>query len=375
MKRIIFSGLALALVMSGGMALAQNNSGYTDDVYYNASKASNAAEQQADTDAAYDDSVGQNYQDSDYANEDDNQYIDYNDDDSYAGRIRRFYYPMASVGYWGGVYSPFWMNPYPSYGWGNGWYSPGFSMSFGWSPYWASSWFFGWGGYYGGYYSSFYNPYFYNPYYGYGGGYGYWNGYNDGWHNGRNNGYAGRYNYGPRGVRSSNGVRGIGNYGQNSRTTPLSRTANTVRPQRATVTPTNNLGNVERLGNRQVVDNNVRLGNTRVYNNNMPSNSSSRQAVEMNRGNASLSSSNAEVQTSRKAFRFNRSDNNVRSSTEQQTYRSYSPPARSSESSSERSYTPPARSYSPPARSSAPSRSYSAPSRSSSSSSSRSMRR
>lgn len=361
MKRIIFSGLALAFIMSGGTTSAQNNAGsYTDDVYYNASKASDVAGQQADeqddTDAAYyDSSAGQNYQDSDYADENDNQYIDYSDDD-YSSRIRRFYYPMAGAGYWGGVYNPFWMNSYyPSYGWGSGWYSPGFSMSFGWNPFWGNSW-------YGGY-GYAYSP-FYNPYYGYGWGAGYWNGYNDGW---QNNGYAGRYNYRPRGLRQSTGVRGIGNYGRNSRTTPLTRSSNTVRPERASVT-TNRLSGMENVRNRQVVNNDVHLGNTRVYNNNMSGNGN-RPVVEMNRDNTRA---NTEVQTSRKSFRFSPRNNNSRSvSSDRETYRSYSPPARSSEPSSRSSYTPePSRSYS------APSRSYSAPSRGSSGGgSSRSMRR
>ncbi|HET8573244.1 MAG TPA: hypothetical protein VFL76_05170 [Edaphocola sp.] len=375
MKRIIFSGLALTFILSGGIVLAQNNAnGYTDDVYYNGSKASDAAEQQAvdepdqndDTDAAYYNSTGQNYQDSDYANNDD-QYIDYDDDDSYAGRIRRFYYPMASVGYWGSVYAPLWMSPYyPYYGWGSGWYGPGFSLSFGWNPFWADNWYYGGGGWYG-YYSPFYNPYF-----GYGGGY--WNGYYDGWYNGHHNGYAGRYNYAPRGLRQSGRVRGIGNYGRNSRTTPLTRTSNTVTPQRATAST--RLTGMENGGNRQPVNGGggVRLGHTRVYNNNLSGNGSQR-ALDMDRGQSSPAN-NTEVRVNRRVFRFNRDNDNSRSVPEQRTYRTYSPPVRSSEPSRS-SYTPPARDYNTPSRNdySAPSRSYSPPSRSSGSSSSRSMRR
>src|SRR4030042_2795342 len=76
----------------------------------------------------------------------------YNTDDYYyASRMRRFYDPFYSFGY----YDPWYCDPY--------WYSPGWSFSYGfgygypyyYSPYWYSP-------YYYGYY------YWYYPYYGYG---------------------------------------------------------------------------------------------------------------------------------------------------------------------------------------------------------------
>lgn len=235
MKRLIFAGFVAAL-FSGAASYAQNNGGYTDDVYYNGSQAQQDAKAEAKKqkkqqqatrdDADYYNSSGnsdggygydgnaQVYNDS-YSGDD--SYIDY-DDDSYTSRIRRFYYPMYNVGYWGGVYSPFWYDPFysnPYYGWG-GWYNPGFSIGFGWGggPYWNNCWGMNtWYGY--GMFGSWYYPYGGWGGWGYGGGY--WNGYYAGLYDGgRYNGnyYRNGVNYGPRGSR--NGLTTVGNYGRSA---------------------------------------------------------------------------------------------------------------------------------------------------------------
>lgn len=253
MKRLIFAGLVMTL-LSSAAAVAQSNGGYVDDVYYNGSQAQQDAKadakkqkkQQATQQGAeyYNSSTGTNdgyYADgnngvynSSYDNGDD-AYIDY-DDDSYTSRIRRFYYPMSGIGYWGSVYSPFWYDPFynnPYYGWG-GWYTPGFSIGFGWGggPYWNNCWgmntWFGYGGF-----GSWYYPYWGGYYGGWGGGYGagYWNGYYAGLYDGgRYNPVYGRgtVNYGPRGSR--NGLMSSGVYGRNSGMRAANTGSNMVEP-------------------------------------------------------------------------------------------------------------------------------------------------
>lgn len=252
MKRLLFAGLVMAL-FSGSAAFAQNNGGYVDDVYYNGSQAQQDAKAEAkkqkkqkqenqDDAAYYNSSTGYNdgyntngdaqvYNDS-YSNGDDT-YIDY-DDDSYTSRIRRFYYPMYNVGYWGSVYSPFWYDPFysnPYYGWG-GWYTPGFSIGFGWGggPYWNNCWGMNtWYGY--GMFNSWYYPFGgYGGWGGYGGGY--WNGYYAGLYDGsryNNGGYGrGAVNYGPRGSR--NGYASVGSYGRNSSMRSTARGTNMAEP-------------------------------------------------------------------------------------------------------------------------------------------------
>jgi hypothetical protein len=247
MKRLLFAGLVVGL-FSGSTAFAQNNSSSVDDVYYNGSQAQKDAkadakkqkkqQQQAQSDADYyNSSTGTNdgyntngdaytYNDS-YTGDD--TYIDY-DDDSYTSRIRRFQYPMYNVGYWGGIYSPFWCDPFysnPYYGWG-GWYSPGFSIGFGWGggPYWNNCWGMNtWYGY--GMFNSWYSPFG-----GWGGGYGagYWNGYYAGLYDGGNRYNYGRgaVNYGPRGSR--NGFNTVGAYGRSSGMRAGTRSSNMVEP-------------------------------------------------------------------------------------------------------------------------------------------------
>lgn len=269
MKRLMLTGLVIAFC--GATALqAQNNDSYVDDRYYSGSKAQEDAkasarkEQKAKNNRSedgaeyYTSSGSSRYDGYDGSaetyngswSEYDDTYIDY-DDDSYTTRMRRFNYPIAGVGYWGSVYSPYWYDPFyydPFYSWG-GWYRPGISFSFGWGgPYWNSCW--GMSAWYG--FGRF--SYWGYPAYGYGwgGGFanwgmgygGYWNGFYDGLYAGR---YASPYrrsvNYGPRGAV---GVRTSGNYapGRNG------NRGNGV------VTPMN------RLGSHRTIDN--RAGNIRL---------------------------------------------------------------------------------------------------------------
>lgn len=356
MKRLFFAGMALALCVAAGHASAQNNDGYTDDVYYNASRAEQDAEQAAKEEsagdagsAAYYNSSGQDhsqaYNDGYY--DDGDNYIDY-DDDSYTMRMRRFYYPMSGIGYWGSVYSPYWNDPFfynPYYSWG--WYTPGFSMSFGYGPYWSSGWgcntWYGYGGF-----NSWYYPYYY-PYYGYGYGSGYWNGYYAGLYDaGYGNHYApGRgLNYGPRGARNER-LHNSGNYGNGRRT--AIQPGRTVTPLRGT--RTNPVVSGQRIG----------ADNPRLRESN------NRNAIQLQEGPARVYDNN--IQTDNRARSGRRgllrgNQNNIRVIENNNNSRPVRTPRPSQ--STERSYTPPQRTYSPPARSSAPSRSYSAPSRQSS---------
>lgn len=216
MKRLL-----LITLMAGGF-LAADAQNY-DDVYYRGSDASRQAQEEA---KAQKSKSSANYSSSGYENDynsysqqdsyyEDDSYIDY-DDDSYTARIRRFNYPMYSVGYYGGMYSPYWMysmqNPY--WGWGGpGWYRPGITISFGGGPYWSNAWacnvwsgygYGGWGypGFYGGGWGYPYGGGFYGGMHSYGAGY--WNGYYNGLYNGgRYNRYnpVRNVNYGPRGGR------------------------------------------------------------------------------------------------------------------------------------------------------------------------------
>lgn len=245
MKRLILASLGWAVL--AGPAFAQNNGGYVDDVYYNGSMAQQDAKTEAKKQKKQQNQQGNteyynsssNYRDSydeqayrnDYYEEE--SYIDY-DDDSYTSRIRRFQYPMAGVGYWGGIYSPFWNSPFyanPFYGWG-GWYTPGFSISMGWGggPYWNNFWgmnaWYGYGGF-----NSWYMPF---GGWGWGGyGAGFWNGYYAGWHDAGfyGGGYGRPAVYGPRGGRTG---MSVGSYGRSARIQPYDRGSNMVQPLRGT---------------------------------------------------------------------------------------------------------------------------------------------
>lgn len=224
MKRLFSAGLALAL-LSANTVIAQNNNSYVDDVYYTGSQAQQDAKKEAKKQKKQQQEEAEYYNsseyDNDYAAQDQNDtYIDY-DDDSYASRMNRFYYPMAGVGYWGSMYRPFWNDPFmanPYYGWG-GWYTPGFSVNMGWGggPYWTNSWgmntWYGYGGFY--------------PSYGWGGmGFGYqagfWNGYYAGLYNHNHYNPYRPVNYGPRGNRNGN-IGSTGSYGRNSGIMPAQR--------------------------------------------------------------------------------------------------------------------------------------------------------
>jgi len=320
MKRLIFAGLVLTLC-SGSGAFAQSNGGYVDDVYYNGSQAQKDAKSDAkkqkqrdqqDNAEHYNSSTG--YDDgyntggdarvynSSYSDGDDT-YIDY-DDDSYTSRIRRFYYPMYNVGYWGSVYSPFWYDPFyynPYYGWG-GWYTPGFSMGIGWGfgPYWNNCWGINtWFGY--GMFNSWYYPY---GGWGWGwGGYGagYWNGYYAGLYDGGRYSIRNVANYGPRGNR--NGLLSNGAYGRNNGMRRLDNNGNIVQPinGRSSLNGSRQLSTADRGNNGSIQlnnggtlrrDNNSRLqvenprNQNRISSNDAIRLSNNERAVEVNQGAA-----------------------------------------------------------------------------------------
>lgn len=210
--------------------LAQSN-GTFDDVYYTASQARKDAEkaerqsaEAASSAEAYNSSAALYEREAGYAGygEAYDNYIDY-DDDSYTTRMRRFYYPMAGSGYWGSVYSPYWMDPFYSSPLGWGYPGLSFSMSVGFGSY--------WGGYpYGGFYSGWGHPYYGwgYPMYGYGlGSYysGFWNGYYTGFYDAGYFNHTRYRNYGPRGARGSLYSGNFG--GQTQRINPVSRHSNT----------------------------------------------------------------------------------------------------------------------------------------------------
>lgn len=304
MKRLIFAGLVMAL-FSGNAVFAQSNNTYSDDVYYNGSQAERDAQADAkkqkkqqqtqDREEQYNSSESDGFADNGYDGEarvynnsyasEDNSYIDY-DDDSYTSRMRRFYHPMANVGYWGGVYSPFWADPFytnPYYGWG-GWYTPGFSIGFGsgfgWGggPYWNNCWgmntWFGYGGF-----GSWYSPYYGMGGWGYGSGY--WNGYYAGLYDGRYGG-GGMYNpirtvnYGPRANRV--GLSSVGAYGRSARMTQVDRSANMVQPFNRSAT--NNGNNGARRVQLQNDNNSGRNLNSR--------DGSTRDAINLDRSNVRI---------------------------------------------------------------------------------------
>lgn len=322
MKRLIFASLVMAL-FSGTAAVAQNNGSYVDDVYYNGSQAQKDAkaeakqqkkQQQTQQEGAeyysssngYNDGYDGNAQvyNNSYGN-DDNAYIDY-DDDSYTSRIRRFYYPMASVGYWGGVYSPFWYDPFysnPYYGWG-GWYNPGITIGIGFGgPYWNNCWgmntWFGYGGF-----SSWYYPYGgwaggfgWSGGFGYGGGY--WNGYYAGLYDAGRYGYGRSVNYGPRGAR--NGMMTVGSYGRSAGMRPMNGNGAVMQPMngRAGNAAVRNDGRVDlnqsrmmnRDGSMQVEGG--RGGNRQVMNNPRNfQNQNAQQAIRLNDRNAEFNQGN-----------------------------------------------------------------------------------
>ncbi len=213
MKRLLTIGLIALATAGADVASAQSKRVYDDDIYYNSKQ---AAEEQAaaarerrkaqdqQTQASY---TPQQNQAPSYTSDNsaasgnyDPDYIDYDDDFSYATQFSRFNTPFYNRPYWSSFYNPYWYNPYwvdPYWGWCP-WMSPGIGISFGAGPYWSSYW--GWNTWYG--YGGF-NSYFY-PGYAWGGG---WGGFYGGYYGGYwNSYYAGLYNnygyrnisYGPR---------------------------------------------------------------------------------------------------------------------------------------------------------------------------------
>jgi len=257
MKRLLFIG-ALILSMAPLDAFAQS-----DDIYSNGSE----MEKQRSTDdrrynnnrpayqSEYQDENAQQDQTADYNNSSDEgnteEYIDYNDDYTYASHLRRFNQPFYNMGYYSPYYNPYWYDPFwtdPYWGY-NPWMGSGISVGFGFGgPYWSSYW--GWNTWYG--YPGFscwgypmYAGGWFGPYYG-----GFWNGYYGGLYNGYG-GYTGAHTvlYGPR-------------YAANSRYNGLGYRAvygTTVRPfaSRTSMVPN---------GNRMVSNPNAPVG--RSFNNN-----------------------------------------------------------------------------------------------------------
>lgn len=280
MKRLLFIG-ALILSMAPLASYAQsddiytsgsdmekqrssdsrrNNNNNTDNNYYNENN--DRPQYQSEY---QDDNQGT----ADYNNVSDNgdgeEYIDYNDDYTYASHLRRFNEPFYNMGYYSPFYNPYWYDPFwtdPYWGY-NPWMGPSFSIGVGFGfggPYWSSYW--GWNTWYG--YPGFscwgypvYAGGWFGPYYG-----GFWNGYYGGLYNGYG-GYTGSHTvlYGPR-------------YAANSRYNGLGYRAayNTVRPFSARNTPVYG-------GNRMVANpngtavrsyNNARMGNAPVQEGRMP---------------------------------------------------------------------------------------------------------
>jgi hypothetical protein len=210
MKRFLTIGLIALATAGADQASAQSKRVYDDDIYYN-SKQKAADEESAARDRrkasqnqqsqasytpqqsaapSYSSNVNNNGTQSYASGDYDQDYVDYDDDFSYATQFNRYNNSFYNRPYWSSFNNPNWYNPYwsdPYWGW-SPWMSPGIGISFGAGPYWSSYW--GWNTWYG--YGGF-NSYYY-PGYAWGGGFGgmyggyyggYWNGY-----------YAGLYNYG-----------------------------------------------------------------------------------------------------------------------------------------------------------------------------------
>lgn len=371
MKRFLLASLTLAFFAAPSFAQTT----YQDDVYYSGSQAQKDAQLQKQAqknanqnnnsynssgDNYYGENDGQNQIQNGYDYQD--NYIDY-DDDSYTTRIRRFYYPIPQVGYWGSVYSPYWMDPFYANPYYNGWYSPGISFSFGfgngpyWNNYWGMNTWYGYGGF-----SSWYNPY---SFYGYGfGSYymGYWNGYYSGMYDGGylNNNYTRTLNYGPRGSRGD--LRSSGSYGRDSRTSPINQ--GMVTPQRGTVNENglrqstreirqNNNVIRENTNEIQQRENFQRDGSQRqqqsIDRNQQPIRIDNSRNLENNRNIQPQTVPQNNVEPKRGLFNRSRSTPTV---TPQQS-------PNSQRTAPTRTYEAPSRNYSQPSRSITPSRSYS----------------
>lgn len=252
---VSFAALA-AITFSSCTSIGKSSASETDDAYYSSadSKADWAAfrakkeadRKQREADAIARDEArkreeavaaaeARTKKEPDYYDKDFN-YDDYYDYE-YTTRIRRFYNPVYSYGYYDNYYTnSYWYTGNP-YNWGTSvymgynWWGPSYySYNYYPSTYWYYNsgwgWGTGWGCNNGWGYNGFYDPwnnygwgynnwYGWNPYPNY---YGYWNGYNNGYYNGWYNGYySGLYDnnyfnsydnnsyyYGPRRSPSSN---------------------------------------------------------------------------------------------------------------------------------------------------------------------------
>lgn len=210
MKRLLFIG-ALILSMAPLGAFAQS-----DDIYSNGS---DMEKQRSTDDRRYNNNNRSQYQseytdentqdqntadNNDYNNVSDEgnseEYIDYNDDYTYASHLRRFNQPFYNMGYYSPYYNPYWYDPFwtdPSWGY-NPWMGSGISVGFGlggpcWSSYWGWNTWYGYPGFSCWGYPAYAGGWF-GPYYG-----GFWNGYYGGLYNGYG-GYTGAHTvlYGPR---------------------------------------------------------------------------------------------------------------------------------------------------------------------------------
>jgi hypothetical protein len=250
MKRLLLTGLLL-LGMGQMVSFAQ-----TDDIYFNSSdiekqkqedkiNAEQQARQRAQGEDNYSSSGNANSGEGNYQSYgksyDNDGYIDYDNDNYYSTRIRRFNYPFYNMGYYSAFYNPYWYDPYwydPYWGW-SAWNRPGFNVSFGYGPYWNSYWsWYTWYGY-PAYYSSWNYPYYANPY----GSYytGYWNGY-----------YAGMYgNYGTKSV--SYGPRNSTNFAYHSGGRNGGLRTQTINPNGAVSSPSSGLRSTGVRNNTGVV--------------------------------------------------------------------------------------------------------------------------
>lgn len=237
MKHLLFiSFMLLGIGQTESFAQGGNN----DDIYFNSSdlemqkredkkRAQEEARRQRETSDEYtstgesgSDNEGQRSYGTSYESD---GYIDYEQDDYYATRIRRFNYPFYNMGYFSPFYNPYWYDPFwsdPYWGW-SPWSRPGLTISFGMGPYWTGYW--GWYNWYGfGGFGSYWNYPLYASWWGPSYYSGYWNGY-----------YAGLYND-SRYVRNvTYGPRTSTNYAYNA--VNSGRTASGLRIDRGTTGP------------------------------------------------------------------------------------------------------------------------------------------
>ncbi|HXS37419.1 MAG TPA: hypothetical protein VN721_12015, partial [Flavipsychrobacter sp.] len=286
---------------NSGSNRGSNNSNYNNNQNYNNQNNNNQNYNNQQTyQSPYQDNNANNgnynnnnYSNNNNSNNNSDEYVDYNDDNSYSTRIRRFDDPFYNQGYYSSFYNPYWYSPNyvdPYMGW-NPWYGPSFGVGIGiGGPYWSSYW--GWNTWWGypGFGSCWGYPLYASPWYGgfYGG---FWNGYYAGIYNGYG-GYTGRsVSYGPR-YTLNNRYSGIGyrsalGYGNNAGPRPFNysrpvsslpgRTVGNTsvnslnnRPYSTNARPTYQNGMSQERTQAQRFENNNVYSNNRVYNNSRP---------------------------------------------------------------------------------------------------------